>query len=103
MGACLLAYSAADASVGACLLDGRSLVLIDAGDKLPHSARAFLPKLDNRLRASLHAGTASRALLLIHNRKTGLRIHRKGAELTGGDAITATKAAIGTACVSSVQ
>ena len=103
MRAGLRAYSAPDATDRAGLLDRRPLVLVDTRDKDPHSTRTLRPQLDDGLRASLDTGSAGGALLLIHDRKTCLGIHRQRAELAGGHTVSAAKAAERAAGVAGVE
>ena len=103
MGTGLRAYSATDASVSAGLLDPGSLVLVDAGDIFPHTARSLLAKLDNSLWTGLRASAASGTFLLVHHRKSGLGIHRDRPELTSGHTVPATKATIRATGVTGIE
>ena len=71
----------------------RSLVFVDAGYVNSHIPASFVAEFDDRLRASLHAGAASRTFFFINDRKSGNRIHRDCAELTGSDTVATAKTA----------
>ena len=70
-----------------------SLVPVDAGHINPEAADSLAPELDNALRTSLCTGPAGNAPALVHNRKSGLLIHRDGTELAGLHAVSAAETA----------
>ena len=97
------ADAATDTGIGTCFLCGRSLVRITAGHKLTHSARALGTKLYKGFGACFYTLAARHALFLIHHRKTGCRIHRKGSEFTGPHTVTASQASKCTAGVAAIE
>ena len=97
------AYSTTDAGGSASFLGGRALVLIAAGNIHSHTARAFQPKLNQRLGASLCTGPASGTFLLIDYGKTGNGIHRESPELTRGHAVSASETSEGASGIAAVE
>ena len=100
---CLFALAAADAGGGASLACHSTFFFVAAGDINSTVLNAFLSKFDNAAGASLDAGTAGGALVLINHRKSRHGIHLNGVELTGRYAVTATQTAKETAGLTAVH
>ena len=103
MSTSLHADTATYAGIGTGLFRSRTLVLIAAVHIDAHPAGALRTKLDESLRAGLHALAAGDALGLVHHRQPGLGIHAQRAELASGDAIPATETAESAARVAGVK
>ena len=97
------ALAATYAGYVASLLGYGTLVLVDAAYINPAVQLVLVAEFDDAARAGLYAGSAGSALVLVHNGKSGLRIHLDGVELTGRYAITATQAAKETAGLTAVH
>ena len=96
-------FAAPDAGGGAGLAGHGTLVLVDAADKYPHSARSLVPQLDDILRTGLDTGPAGSTFLLVHFRKVCLRIYIDSTELAGGHTVTAHEASERTAGITTVE
>jgi len=95
--------AAAYAGGGTSLAGYGSLVLVDTGHEHPHAAWPLVAKFDDILGTGPYTGTAGGAFLLIDDGKTGLGVHRNGAELAGRDTIAATDTTERTAGIPAVE
>ena len=87
----------------ASLLGNGTLVLVNATYIDPAVQFVLVAEFYDMARASLGAGTAGCALVLVNHRKTGLRIHPDGIELTSLYAVAASQTAIETARLTAVH
>ena len=97
------ALSAAYAGSLAGLAGSSTLVLVHAADEHTHIPAALVAKFDDVLRAGLHTSPACSTFLLVHDRKSCLRIHGDGTELARSDTVPAAETSERTACVTAVK
>ena len=99
----LYALAATNAGCIAGFLGNGTLVLVYTTYIDPAVQFVLVAEFYDVARAGLGAGTAGCALVLINHRKTCLRIHRDGIELTSLYAVAASQAAKETACLTAVH
>ena len=101
--ACLYALAATYAGYVTSLLGNGTLILVDAAYINPAVQFVLVAQFDDIARAGLGTCAAGGTLILINLRKTSLRIHPDGIELTCLDTVAATQAAKETAGLATVH